>query len=739
MAQSFFFLDEPVQVTMSYATWTTLDAHTYIPNLPAGATGVIICASVYSAGNAFSWRKQGSPFNTAIGSAQGRTMASTICGLDTLGQFQLFASTNSTICYIMGYTTAGVVMDTNPTTTNPSTLNTWSTITTAPAGTQATIFLTASTATTATATIRPAGTTWSAVYGRGGTAIVRPGTGNNIEGNRSSTSFNIYRVGYINDGVEMLATPINVNTPAVVGNFVPVHTLPSNAIGAIFSISTLNRSLVLRPQGSTWAPPNLYSGGNNYYIAYGGGLGGVIEGAVTSSETISPPTLAVVGYILGDPDPIEATPARAHLSLTMGKPTATVTNNVIARPARAHLGLTPNSPTASLTDHKQASPARAHLTITTRKPLATVTNNIVASPQRAHLTLTEGKPIAAVTANIFASPARAHLDITPGTPEAAVTNHIVAAPAKARLSLTAHTPTAAVTNNVSASPRKAHLVITPRKPSARISDASEVSPPPARLRLTMHKPMCTVTNNIVATPARAHLTLTPYTPTATIEEGIIAMPSRAHLTLTMHAPSAYVSDNITASPLRAHLTITSHIPLAEVSERGEDIVAMPPRAHLRLTMRKPRATISSAGSDIYTDLITFVDTTLRADTELATAMGGDVRIQPVWHQPDTPFPFIVQTLSMSSSEPWPMQDATLWLHLWSKTPSASQVIKMRERVSVLLEARRFTLPSSTTCRCRLISDGLLPDPEPGIWHMAMQFSVRLYKSTEADLILSRPN
>ncbi len=138
-----------------------------------------------------------------------------------------------------------------------------------------------------------------------------------------------------------------------------------------------------------------------------------------------------------------------------------------------------------------------------------------------------------------------------------------------------------------------------------------------------------------------------------------------------------------------------------------------------------------------TSLFTYFYSLLTADTALQTLMGGTVVIHPQWQSADTPKPYIVQTLDMRSTDaPWPLRNGTLQLHLWSGTPDAGQILKMRERIVVLLENRHFATSEVNSCRCRLFSEGFVPD-EPGVWHFVIQFNLRLYKSAEAEAIINR--
>jgi len=140
--------------------------------------------------------------------------------------------------------------------------------------------------------------------------------------------------------------------------------------------------------------------------------------------------------------------------------------------------------------------------------------------------------------------------------------------------------------------------------------------------------------------------------------------------------------------------------------------------------------------DAHASVLNYIYNLLTGDDTLQGIM-GTVRVKPQWNPPDTPKPYIIQMLTMKETDaPFPLRNGTLTLHLFDDDSNASRILNMRERLIYLLENKHFYTAEIISCRCWLADDGFGPD-EPGVWHYVIIFNLRLYKSYEAAVILSR--
>lgn len=131
-------------------------------------------------------------------------------------------------------------------------------------------------------------------------------------------------------------------------------------------------------------------------------------------------------------------------------------------------------------------------------------------------------------------------------------------------------------------------------------------------------------------------------------------------------------------------------------------------------------------------ILSYVYNLLTTDDELA-----EIPIHPQWQPPDTVKPYIVQELEIRSTDaPFQLGSGSLTLHLWSESSSASEVLSMRDRILTLTENLDIVTADVNSCRCRLGSEGFIPD-DPGIWHYVIVFNLRLIKSGDTARILDR--
>jgi len=356
------------------------------------------------------------------------------------------------------------------------------------------------------------------------------------------------------------------------------------------------------------------------------------------------------------------------------------------------------------------TPAKASLATTAYAPLVSFTNNISVAPTKNALATTTYAPQISVTNNISASPAKNALVIAAYPPEVEATTHVYLYPLPKVVSLTGHPVWIDVTDHTQAMPGTTDLYINTYSPDVSVSTSIDAIPGAAGLSLSLFAPLVSVTANVALIPGTAELGLLPNDPEVDLSDNITLMPGATELGLMPFVPEVDLSDNVIVFPGCAQLVLARFHPIVTGGE--------PP----------PETTDS---------LIKYVYDLLRGDEKLNQIMGWDVQVYPVWARPDAKMPYIVQMWDMRvTDEPYPLRMATLWLHLWSEHSTTRQILLMRERAAVLLDALTFTTPAVSNARCRLATDGLIPD-EPGIYHLAMRFDVRVYRATETYQILTR--
>jgi hypothetical protein len=141
--------------------------------------------------------------------------------------------------------------------------------------------------------------------------------------------------------------------------------------------------------------------------------------------------------------------------------------------------------------------------------------------------------------------------------------------------------------------------------------------------------------------------------------------------------------------------------------------------------------------DTQKSLITQLYTYLTADAALKSAMGGTVRCYFTWAKADAELPYLVHRLDVRSTDFWPIREATYTLDIWSASDSADEITAIRKAVIEELDHLTFSTTEADTCRIRLLSDGFIPEPEEGIFHISMLFNIRFYRKGEVAAIINR--
>lgn len=142
--------------------------------------------------------------------------------------------------------------------------------------------------------------------------------------------------------------------------------------------------------------------------------------------------------------------------------------------------------------------------------------------------------------------------------------------------------------------------------------------------------------------------------------------------------------------------------------------------------------------DIQKSLLTYLHTLLTTDDDLKAAMGGTVRLFPVWAVSDSEFPYLVHRIDMGIGADWsPVARCTYYLDIWSDSPNATEILAIRELIMTLLDGLDFITDETTECYLWIQTDSFIPETEPGIWHYACQFNLKWLKDAQIGATLKR--
>jgi hypothetical protein len=141
--------------------------------------------------------------------------------------------------------------------------------------------------------------------------------------------------------------------------------------------------------------------------------------------------------------------------------------------------------------------------------------------------------------------------------------------------------------------------------------------------------------------------------------------------------------------------------------------------------------------DIQKSILSSLYTTLTADTTLKAAMGGTVRLYPVWAEVDAEFPYLVNKLDLRGTEFFPNQTGTYLVDIWSDSTNAEETLAIRKRIVELLDELQFDTTEAVNGKIWKQTDGFIPETTPGIWHYTIQFNIRFYRKSETGVIIGR--
>ncbi len=141
--------------------------------------------------------------------------------------------------------------------------------------------------------------------------------------------------------------------------------------------------------------------------------------------------------------------------------------------------------------------------------------------------------------------------------------------------------------------------------------------------------------------------------------------------------------------------------------------------------------------DIQESLLTAVYTLLTEDSTLQSRMGGTVRLYPIMAVPDAEFPYLVHKIDMTNPDYNPVVRCTYVLDIWSYSPSAEEVLDIKERVEALLEDLDSSTDETSDFWMWLQTHGFVAESSEGIWHYTCQFNLRYVRDAQIGVLLKR--
>lgn len=142
--------------------------------------------------------------------------------------------------------------------------------------------------------------------------------------------------------------------------------------------------------------------------------------------------------------------------------------------------------------------------------------------------------------------------------------------------------------------------------------------------------------------------------------------------------------------------------------------------------------------DTQQSLLTYLFNLLVADDTLKAAMGGSVRLYPVWTKEDAVFPYLVHRIDIAKkSDAYALRSGAYYLDIWSNTSTNVEALAIRKRIMELLDELIFSTDEVTRCHLETQTDGFVPETEPDIWHYATQWNIIFLRTTEVAVINAR--
>jgi hypothetical protein len=142
--------------------------------------------------------------------------------------------------------------------------------------------------------------------------------------------------------------------------------------------------------------------------------------------------------------------------------------------------------------------------------------------------------------------------------------------------------------------------------------------------------------------------------------------------------------------------------------------------------------------DIQESLLTAIYNLLTIDDTLKAKMNGSVRLYLTWAPPDAIFPYLVHRLDIRPLADYsPQSKSTYLIDIWSHSPSAKEILDIRERLMALLDGLDSSTGETSEYWLWKGSDGFVPETEQGIWHYAMMFNLKHLTDAQVGVLLKR--
>lgn len=141
--------------------------------------------------------------------------------------------------------------------------------------------------------------------------------------------------------------------------------------------------------------------------------------------------------------------------------------------------------------------------------------------------------------------------------------------------------------------------------------------------------------------------------------------------------------------------------------------------------------------DIQESLLTSIYTLLTTDDTLKAAMGGTVRLYPVWATPDAEMPYLVHRLDLTHPDWSPVPLGTYLLDIWTDSPSIESALDIRKAVVDLLDGLESSTDETSEYWMWLQTDGFVPESAEGINHYATQWRLKFVKDAMIGELIKR--
>jgi len=112
---------------------------------------------------------------------------------------------------------------------------------------------------------------------------------------------------------------------------------------------------------------------------------------------------------------------------------------------------------------------------------------------------------------------------------------------------------------------------------------------------------------------------------------------------------------------------------------------------------------------------------------LAVTSWGTMAVYQSWAERESVFPYIVLTWTFREGIHWGRRDGTLIIDIFTKGNSIIEAEGIRNDIVELLDRQIFDTDEGGRVRCYFDNDGIIPDENPEVCHLSMDFTVRFWR------------